>query len=392
MLTIDNLTLRFGATTAVDGVSLNVRRGEVVCLLGPSGSGKSTLLRAIAGIERPTGGRILIDGVEVSGPATFIEPEDRHVGMVFQDYALFPHLTVTANVAFGLRRDRSAVPVLIERLGLGRLASSYPHMLSGGERQRVALARAMAPKPRILLMDEPFSSLDSRLRDDVRRHTIDFVRESGTTTVIVTHDPDEAMRIADRVALLDAGRLVQFGTPEELYSQPATLFAARFFSDVAALPGVCRDGFVETRLGRFGAGKVPAGRDALVCLRPQHLRLAAAPTGIEGRVVGAEYRGDCRHVLVAVDGIGPPVTVCVQQRDTGRLQTLAPGAVVHLDVDSDDVPVVAAGNEGGPERGGVALVDRIEPGSTDSALARRQRGSSDNTYNKESSDAQRRSA
>src|SRR5690606_38995438 len=252
----------------------------------------------------------------------------RHVGMVFQDFALFPHLTVAANVAFGLgRRERGVVVGLLQRLSLTQLADCYPHTLSGGERQRVALARAMAPKPRILLMDEPFSSLDSRLRDEVRRHTLDFVRESGTTTIIVTHDPDEAMRIADRVALLDKGRLVQFGAPEDLYSHPATLFAARFFSDVAALPGVCRDGYVETRLGRFDAPGVAADAPAIACLRPQHLRLAAARTGIEGRVVGAEYRGDCRHVLVAVEGVGTPITVCVQPRDAAGLTGLETGAV-----------------------------------------------------------------
>jgi iron(III) transport system ATP-binding protein len=341
MLTIDTLTVSFGATRAVDGVSLDVRAGEILCLLGPSGSGKSTLLRAIAGVERPTRGRILIDGVEVAGPEVFVEPEDRRVGMVFQDYALFPHLNVVANVAFGQRRKPQEVQGLIARLGIARLARSFPHELSGGERQRVALARAMAPRPRVLLMDEPFSSLDSRLRDEVRRYTIDFVRESGTTTVIVTHDPDEAMRIADRIALLDSGRLVQHGTPEDLYSRPATLFAARFFSDIAALPGTGGDGFLDTRLGRFAAPGLVPGKRATACIRPQHLRLVSSRDGVEGHVVGTEYRGDCRHVLVAVEGIEMPLTVCVETDALADGNVLGPGAAVHLAADTAAVPVVA---------------------------------------------------
>src|SRR5690606_8856765 len=292
MLRVENLVVRSGRAAAVVGVSSDARRGEFVCRLGASGSGKSSLLRVIAGVERATEGRVVLDGVEVDGPTGFVEPEQRRVGMVFQDYALFPHLTVEQNVAFGLdRRGRGAVRELLEQVGLGRHASSYPHQLSGGERQRVALLRAMAPKPRLLLMDEPFSSLDSRLRDDVRRRTLDFVRASGTTTVIVTHDPDEALRIADRIALLDRGRLVQVGTPEELYCRPQTLFAAQFFSDVAALPGTCSQGCVETPLGRFGA-LLADGSGAIACVRPEHLKLAAAPTAISGRVVSSEFRGD----------------------------------------------------------------------------------------------------
>ena len=349
MLTLERVTVLFGAVTALEEVSLEVGRGEVVCLLGPSGSGKSTLLRAVAGIDRPTGGRILIDAIEVAGEHTHVEPEHRQVGMVFQDYALFPHLTVAANVAFGLpkhgaRGSGQTVGMLLERLGLGRLAASYPHRLSGGERQRVALARAMAPQPRILLMDEPFSSLDSRLRDDVRRHTLDFVRESGTTTIIVTHDPDEALRIADRIALLHEGRLVQIGPPEELYARPATLFAARFFSDITPLMGAASDGVLATRLGRFDARRVAAGGAAIACLRPQHLRLADRPTGIEGRVVSAEFRGDCSHVRVAIEGVEAPVTVCVHQRNPRGSLALQAGARVHVEVDTDGVPVVAAGD------------------------------------------------
>lgn len=341
MLAVDELTVRFGAVTAVDRVSFAVRKGEIVCLLGPSGSGKSTVLRVIAGVERATSGRVAIAGVEVDGPGRFVEPEHRHVGMVFQDYALFPHLTVEANVAFGLdRAARRQVPELLERLGLGRLARSYPHQLSGGERQRVALLRALAPKPRLLLMDEPFSSLDSRLRDDVRRHTLDFVRASGTTTVIVTHDPDEALRISDRIVLLESGRLVQVGTPEELYTRPRTLFAARFFSDVAALPGTCCGGRVETPLGSFEAA-LADGAAAVACLRPQHVRITDAPTGVAGRVVSSEFRGDSRYLLIAVPGLDAPIALRAPCRVNGA-DVLGPGASVNLEIDAADVPVVAS--------------------------------------------------
>ena len=341
MLTVERLSVHFGSTVAVDDVSLEVSRGEVVCLLGPSGSGKSTLLRAVAGVERPTRGRIRIEGAEVAGPDAFVEPQQRHVGMVFQDYALFPHLRVDANIAFGLRRSEHGIETLIERLGLKPLARKFPHELSGGERQRVALARAMAPKPRVLLMDEPFSSLDSRLRDDVRRHTLAFVRESGTTTVIVTHDPDEAMRIADRIALLDRGQLVQFDTPESLYARPASLFAAQFFSNVTALPGVGHEGYLETRLGRFTAPGVSRGARALACVRPQHLKLADDGVGVEGRIVSSEYRGDCHYVLVDIEGLDSPVTVCVASSETRRDEEFGAGAVVHLAAETGAVPVIA---------------------------------------------------
>jgi iron(III) transport system ATP-binding protein len=343
MLNIENVTVRFGKTSVLDGVSLEVARGEVICLLGASGSGKSTLLRVVAGIDRPSSGRVLIDGLEMSGPETFVEPEHRRVGMVFQDYALFPHLTVAANVAFGVGQDRGAIAGLLERLELQRLAGSYPHQLSGGECQRVALARAIAPRPRILLMDEPFSSLDSRLRDDVRRLTLDFVRESGTTTVVVTHDPDEAMRIGDRIALLDAGRLVQVGPPEEVYSHPSTLPAARFFSDIAVLPGAWRDGRVETILGSFRAPFPGTGNEALACIRPEHFRISSQPTGIAAHVLSSEFCGESRRILVKIDGLDAPVALSASPRNWNGNGIVEPGTTIHLEIDADKVPVVASG-------------------------------------------------
>jgi iron(III) transport system ATP-binding protein len=340
MLALHDLTLRYGAVPALTGVNLSVRRGEVACLVGPSGSGKSSLLRLIAGIEHPSSGRVVIDDVEVAGPGTFVEPERRRVGMVFQDYALFPHLSVEANVAFGLgswrRADAArAVREMLDRVDLTRHAAAYPHMLSGGERQRVALARALAPKPRVLLMDEPFSSLDGRLRDRVRLETLELLRDTGITSVIVTHDPREAVRIADRVALLRGGRLVQHGTPEDLYSRPATRFAAGFFSDINELRGVCRNGRIDTPLGSFAAPHLAENAPCSVCIRPQHLRIAGCPTGICGQVLRSEFLGESDHVVLSVPGVPTPLTV----RTAGGAR-FAPGDAAYIEVEASDVLVV----------------------------------------------------
>ena len=332
--------MQYATGSALRDVSFTVAPGEVVCLLGPSGSGKSTLLRLVAGVERPTSGRIAIDGGEVAGPRVFVAPEKRAVGMVFQDFALFPHLTVSENVAFGVRRlsrpeAAERVAAMLNRVGLTRYAQSYPHMLSGGERQRVALARALAPSPRILLMDEPFSSLDSRLRDHVRQETMDILRETKTTTIVVTHEPDEALRIADRITLLREGRLEQVGTPQDLYTRPATMFAARFFSDVNELPGTYLDGRIATPLGTFDAPDPSITSAARVCIRPEHLRIAAGPTPVPARVVRSEFRGEIDHVVLSVDGVATPVTL----RAFGRT-SLVPGDAIHLEVPQENVLVV----------------------------------------------------
>jgi iron(III) transport system ATP-binding protein len=341
MLSLHDLSVRYGPVRALAGVTFSVRAGEVACLVGPSGSGKSSLLRLIAGVEHPSEGRVLIAGVEVAGPRTFVEPERRRVGMVFQDYALFPHLTVAENVAFGLRGSRRTdadvtVRNMLERVDLLRHRASYPHMLSGGERQRVALARALAPGPRVLLMDEPFSSLDGRLRDHVREQTLGLLRDLQTTTIIVTHDPREAVRTADRIALLRSGRLVQFGTPEELYTRPATRFAAGFFSDINELRGICRNGRIETPLGEFAAPHLAENAPCSVCIRPQHLRIAGCPTGICARVLRSEFLGETNHVLLSVPGLPSPLTV----RTSGRAR-LAPGEAAYLEVHPSDVLVVS---------------------------------------------------
>lgn len=307
-LTIERLTLDHGAMRAVDDVSVHLEAGATLCLLGPSGSGKSSILRMVAGLDRPTSGAITIDGHLVTGGDQFVEPDRRGVGMVFQDFALFPHLTVRENVGFGLRRqgrDEAAETVrgLLEDVGLSDRADRYPHMLSGGERQRVALARALAPRPRLLLMDEPFSSLDTQLREEVRTQTIALLRRRKTTTILVTHDPHEALRVADRIGVLARGRLVQLGTPSEIYRQPCSPQMACAFGAVNVIPGTLEGGRLGTPLGVFaGPSGIPSG-PVTICVRPQHIALGGSSTGVPATATSVAYVGDATEVHLRVDDL-----------------------------------------------------------------------------------------
>jgi iron(III) transport system ATP-binding protein len=267
----------------------------------------------IAGLDHAWSGRVIIDGRDVSAP--FVPPERRGIGMMFQDYALFPHLTVLANLTFGLNRlpkaEASArAAQALAKIGLAARASDYPHRLSGGEQQRVALARALLPRPSILLMDEPFSNLDRRTRDLIREETTATLRSIGATTILVTHDPEDAMRMADRIMLMDAGRIAQNGTPEELYHRPASLLAARFFSDLNEIAGVCRDGAVATPIGVFPATGLADGEEATVCVRPCDLALdpSARRTTGRGRIMSSAFIGETRLVTIAVDGLAVRLT------------------------------------------------------------------------------------
>ena len=276
-LEIAGLTRSFGGRRVVDGVDLDVAAGQVVCLLGPSGCGKSTILRMIAGVDRPDAGTIRVEGQVVSDPDRHVPPERRGIGLMFQDFALFPHLSVGENVAFGLpgglRAKRAEVVALLDHVGLAGFVDAYPHQLSGGEQQRVALVRALAPKPAILLMDEPFSGLDNRLRDDIRDTTLELLQAAGTSVVLVTHEPDEAMRMADEIALIRAGRVVQRGTPHHIYNYPVDLAAAAFFSDVNVVRGVSRGALTATPLGDFLTPGHADGQPVAIVIRPQHLRI-----------------------------------------------------------------------------------------------------------------------
>ena len=276
-LALNQITKTYEGRTVVEDLSIDVMGGETACLLGPSGCGKSTTLRIAAGVEQQTAGSVLIDGKPVSGDGFHTPPEERGVGLMFQDFALFPHLTVAENVAFGLsggyHRNARTVDRLLERVGLTGFGPRYPHNLSGGEQQRVALARALAPKPRIILMDEPFSGLDDRLRDDIRDETLAILEGEDTAVLLVTHDPAEAMRMASKIALMRQGRVVQTGAPFHLFTKPVDREAAAFFSDVNVIKGTVRGAQVETPFGAFLAPGHPDGTNVEIVIRPQHLKL-----------------------------------------------------------------------------------------------------------------------
>jgi iron(III) transport system ATP-binding protein len=246
---------------------------------------------------------------------------------MFQDFALFPHLPIIANVAFGLRDIERGEALRIarhalERVGLAHLEDTYPHTLSGGEQQRVALARAIVPRPQVMLMDEPFSGLDQRLRESVRSETLALLKETRATTMLVTHDPVEAMELADRILLMRQGRLIQSGTPEELYRRPIDSAAARFFSDVNEFGGICKQGAVETPLGRFEAPGLASGGSALVMVRPQGIRRAYGPVGIEGYCLDSRFLGDRSQCLVLFKGIEEPLMMRVDAAEApGRGET-----------------------------------------------------------------------
>ena len=291
---LDGVRKAFGPTRALDGVSLGISRGQLFAVLGPSGCGKTTLLRVIAGFERPDGGTVSVGERPVAGPRTFVEPEKRRIGMVFQDYALFPHLSVERNVAFGLpRRERSGprVRAALELGGLQHKAARFPHELSGGERQRVALARALAPEPAVVLLDEPFSSLDASLRGGLRREVELILRDAAATALLVTHDQEEALSLADRVALMRDGRIVQVGTPQEVYARPADRWAAQFVGEVNVMAGVAREGRVQTDLGTFEVpGRPPSAGPVHVAVRPEQLELRHDDGG-NALVTSREFRG-----------------------------------------------------------------------------------------------------
>ncbi|MEE9586439.1 MAG: ABC transporter ATP-binding protein, partial [Hyphomicrobiaceae bacterium] len=280
-LTFEDVERRYHGGMALRGVSLDVAPGEVLCLLGPSGCGKTTLLRVAAGIEKPSAGRVLINQQEVAGPNRFVPPEARNVGLMFQDFALFPHLTILGNVAFGLRalpkaEARREAQFALARVGLAHMSGEYPHTLSGGEQQRVALARAIAPRPSVLLMDEPFSGLDVQLRDYMQEEALAILRETRATCVIVTHDPDEAMRLADRIAVMRAGLIVQVGEAEELYRKPTDLFVARFFSEINEFGAKVAEGRLETPVIDLPADDYSDGDDVVVCIRQRGVRVLPA--------------------------------------------------------------------------------------------------------------------
>ncbi len=330
-LTLQDLSCAFDDVVAVDNVSLKIGAGEIVSLLGPSGCGKTTTLRVASGVERQRSGSVLVDGQIMSDPSVHQPPEARSIGLMFQDFALFPHLNVSENVAFGLRRSKAQrnvgaiVSDYLARVGLKGYESKYPHQLSGGEQQRVALARALAPRPKVMLMDEPFSGLDNRLRDEVRDEAMSILKEEGAAVLLVTHEPDEAMRMSDRIALMRAGRIVQVGAPYHVYNHPVDREAAAFFSDVNVVHGIVKNRQTDTPFGLFLTPGLVDDADVEIIIRPQHLKIdTGRETPPEATVRdGLPARGVVKRARFM--GAGSLVEVCMDH-DGGVLRATVPQA------------------------------------------------------------------
>lgn len=283
-LKMSNVSHMFGDNRVLRDISFDVAPGELVCLLGPSGCGKTTALRLAAGLEKLQVGEISVSDQVVARPGDYVEPEKRGVGMVFQDYALFPHLNVAKNIGFGLRQlneaDRTAaIKKALAQVGMSDYFWAYPHELSGGQQQRIALARALAPTPRIMLLDEPFSGLDVARRADLRDTTLHVLKNAGIATVMVTHDPQEAMYMADRIIIMNEGQIMQDGTPEALYFRPDNRFVASFFGEVNRFPSKVANGAISTPVGVITDCEYEDGTDVDVLIRPEGLHIGEAING-----------------------------------------------------------------------------------------------------------------
>ena len=341
-LSLKGITKRFGARVALDGVSLDVSRGQVLCLLGQSGCGKSTTLRIAAGLERPDSGLVFVGGRLVEGEGRHEPPETRRVGLMFQDYALFPHLSAKQNVAFGLskfakaEREKLAEDELA-RVGLAPLKDAYPHTLSGGEQQRVALARLLAPRPDVVLMDEPFSGLDASLRDEVRGTTLSRLKLEQAAVVMVTHDPDEAMRVGDVVAVMEQGRIVQTGSPTDIYRAPKTRQAAAMFGGANLFHAKVVNGSANSPFGQARAASVAEGDWAEIVFRPSSVKVS--DQGIPAKVLAVRPQAGQLEVEAAIEpsslptGVEAPMSV----RAGAPLEAgIAPGSQIRLFAKAED--------------------------------------------------------
>jgi iron(III) transport system ATP-binding protein len=318
-LNLNGIAHQFGEHNVLRDINLQVSAGEILCLAGPSGCGKSTLLRLIAGLEQLQIGEIQLDNELIASPARQQLPEQRDIGLVFQDFALFPHLSLLNNVAFGLHKlPKSARPAqalaMLERVGMSARAQELPHVLSGGQQQRVALARALAPQPRLLLLDEPFSNLDVRLRHRLRSETLHLLKASGTTSIMVTHDPEEAMFMADRIALMQYGKILQIGTPSEIYHHPVSPFAAEFFGDINRLEARVENGSVATPFGTIPAPDLADGSTAQILIRPEAIQLATAnsPYALTVKVQETHTLGATSIASVCINHAGQEIELQMQ--------------------------------------------------------------------------------
>ena len=311
ILSLKNITKQYarGEGKAIDNVSLHVEAGEILALLGQSGSGKTTLLRMIAGFERPTAGEIILNGEMVTGGNLFVEPEKRGVGIVFQDYALFPHLNVKENMEFGLSKlsppERTRrMEVMLELTGTASLVKRFPHELSGGQKQRIALARAMAPEPSVILFDEPFSSIDSVLKSQMRKDIRNILKKAGTTAVFVTHDTRDAMAMADRICMLHKGKSIQTGTPGELYNKPENAYVANFFGKTNLIRAKVTEKGLKTPFGIFPykGNKRVSGEKVMLSIRPENFVVKdGGKDCICGEIVDQSFMGDYNELVCEVD-------------------------------------------------------------------------------------------
>ena len=334
LLTIENISKRYGPVQALKDISLEVQAGSRTAVVGPSGSGKSTLLRIIAGFEQPDIGRVTLnDEVLADGPAT-VPAHKRGIGIVSQDGALFPHLSVAENIGFGFERgavDREKrIVELLDMVELDRgMLARRPHQLSGGQQQRVALARALGRKPRLMLLDEPFSALDTGLRENMRKAVARVLKAAGITAILVTHDQEEALTFADQVAVLREGRLIQAGSPQSLYLHPRDRETALFLGDAVLLPAIIRNGLADCALGRVAVEGNRQGK-AEIMLRPEQIRVVAdeSDRSYGGRVVEVEFGGAVCTVAVSLDGVAlPPILI-----KTSSVALPSRGDLVRLDI------------------------------------------------------------
>ena len=350
-LLIDEVSHRFGSTVALNAVSLTVAKGEILCLVGPSGCGKSTLLRVAAGLEPLQVGRIAIgDRVVAEAGGDELPPEERNVGFLFQDFALFPHLSVLENAAFGLHKlvpaeRKQRARAALARVGMEDMARAYPHTLSGGQQQRVALARAMAPGPGLFFLDEPFSGIDARLRRRLLEDTWRLLKDSGSASVVVTHDPEEAMLLGDRLAVMRAGRVLQIGTPDDVYRRPESAFVAEFLGEVNKFRGtVGAAGTVETPLGAVPAPGFAAGAAVAVVIRQHGVAVSDTETApgssVPVTVSWVRPMGAANLMLLRRREAGAG-DLPIYARVPGRLR-LAEGALAYAGIDRDEVFVFPA--------------------------------------------------
>ena len=315
LLTVDKITCRYDRTLVFRELSLSVEDGSIACLLGPSGCGKTTALRAIAGFEPVQEGSISLDGQLLSAPGRNLPPEKRQIGMVFQDYALFPHLDVSANIAFGLhglpREEREEqLARMLRLIRMEAHAKSWPHQLSGGQQQRVALARALAPNPRLLLLDEPFSNLDTELRRTLSLEVRDILKRNGTTAILVTHDQSEAFNVADCIGVMDQGRLLQWGSAQDIYQHPATPFVAAFVSQGQLIPGTLEGRHVSTVLGSvtFDTAEQDMPPDGPVQLLLRPWNIVHDPAGpARARILGQQFHGAFTQTTLQVESAPAPL-------------------------------------------------------------------------------------